>query len=395
MNPHAPIDAARKLVYVINVPTFFLSHRADIARAAQDAGWTVALIAGREPDPAQAAAARARLTAWRIDWRPARFTAAGRNPLRELLGLCSVIAQVRRLRPDVVHTASPKGNLYGGIAARLCRVPKLVVAVSGQGYLFTGRANAGKRLLQRLYLGLIRWVYAHPDCTVIVQNQDDHDSLLQQKLLQASQLCLVPGSGVDLQHFAESPYAEAGCEVLLPARLLADKGVYEFVAAARALRARHADWRFVLAGAADAANPARISRQQVEDWVGQGLVDWLGHQADIRPALRRAGIVCLPSYREGMPKALLEAAAIGRPVVCTDVVGCREAILPGQTGELVPVRDADALADTLSRLIDDPARRAAYAYAAREWAERRFDVRQVVAAHLRIYQAAWHASVSQ
>lgn len=376
---------AQGLAFVVNVPSFFVSHRLDIGLAAKARGWPVSVIAGREATAEPARQSQAVLRSHGIALREAPFSASGTNPFAELRGLWSVLAHVRALKPDIVHTASPKGNLYGGIAARLCRVPKLVVAVSGQGFLFTGQGKGLKRLLASLYLALIRWVYAHPDCTVIVQNRDDWNGLLAAGLLRAEQLVLIPGSGVDLARYADIHESDAEAIVLLPARLLTDKGVCEFVEAARRLRAEGCGWRFVLAGAADAANPAAIASAQVRAWVAEGAVEWLGHCDDMPATFRHAGIVCLPSHREGMPKALLEAAAAGKPVVTCDAVGCREAVIPGETGLLVPVGDATALAAALRTLIDDAGLRTRFGRRARQWAAERFSVGSVVAQVLAIY----------
>jgi glycosyltransferase involved in cell wall biosynthesis len=352
--PALPVEAGMKLTFIVNVPSFFLSHRLPIAMAAKQGGWHVDVVAGHENSIVWQAKSAHTLAQAAIPYHLAAFTAAGVNPFSELRGLLSVIRNVRAIQPDIVHTASPKANLYGGIAARLCRVPKLVVAVSGQGFLFTGKRSGVKASIATLYLALIRWVFAHPNCTVIVQNQDDWNSLLANKLVRVNQLVLIPGSGVDLSLFADQDLQQAQNIVLLPARMLTDKGIAEFVAAAEILKQRGIDWRFVLVGEADGPNPAAIRSEQINAWVEQGHVEWWGYQADMPAVFKQAAIVCLPSYREGMPKALLEAAAAGKPVVTTDVIGCREAIVPGGTGLLVPAANAEALADALDYLIKTP-----------------------------------------
>lgn len=391
--PSPKTATAKRLCFVVNVPSFFLSHRLPIALSALKRGWPVSVIAGQEATPELKLESAALLQSYSIAFRQAPFTASGVNPFAELRGLVAVISALRDLKPAIVHCASPKGNLYGGIAARLCRVPKLVIAVSGQGFLFTGQGRGLKRWLAALYLALIRWVYAHPDCTVIVQNHDDWNHLLQAKLLKASQLVLIPGSGVDLAQFADIQPSDAEAMVLLPARLLTDKGVREFVQAAAILRTEGCTWRFVLAGAADGPNPAAISSAQVNAWVKEGIVEWWGHCPDMPATFRHAGIVCLPSYREGLPKALLEAAAAGKPVVTTDAIGCREAIIPGESGLLVPVADAEALADALRRLMADAELRARFGQRGRLLAAERFSEQQVVEQVMAIYDRP-HASES-
>lgn len=374
-----------KLLFVTNTFSFFLSHRIAIGKEAMRRQYSVAVLSGHELNPEKDAIAKSSLAENGFSVLQAKFTASGVSPFAEIIGLISVIRLVSQFRLDVVHTASPKGSLYGGIAARLCRVPKLVIAVSGQGFLFTGQHNGWKAVIADIYLRLIRWVYAHPNCTVIVQNQDDWNSLLAQRLVQSSQLVLIKGSGVDLDQYAAVKEILPERIVLMPARVLIDKGVHEFVQAAKRLKEKECNWRFVIAGEADGSNPSAISSAQVRQWVDEGVIEWWGHCCDMADVFGEAAIVCLPSYREGMPKALLEAAACGRPVVTTDTVGCREAIIDGETGILVPVRDAEALARALLRLMENPDLRERMGKAGRERAIREFDIKAVVARHMAIY----------
>jgi glycosyltransferase involved in cell wall biosynthesis len=378
---------SKRLIFIINVPAFFLSHRLPIALAAKRDGWQVSLITGQSSSAKMEAESAQRLSVEGISHFQAPFKATGTNPITEAFGLLQVLRHVWRIKPDVIHTASPKGNLYGGIAARICGVPKLVIAVSGQGYLFTGNAGLLKRGIGLFYNALIKWVYRHPDCTVIVQNEDDFSALLKAGMLNQQQLVRIPGSGVDLSLFTDMPSESIENIVLLPARVLRDKGVQEFVDAARELKQSHPDWRFVLAGAADYANPSAFSIEQINAWVNEGIVEWWDYQSDMPAVYRQSAIVCLPSYREGMPKCLLEAAAAGKPVVTTDVIGCREAILPGVTGLLVPVKNPAALASALARLIENPDERHAFGQSARNLAQERFSITAVIERVLRIYQA--------
>ena len=380
------LKKSKHLVFIINVPAFFLSHRLPIALAVKRAGWQVALITGKSSSAKMEVDSVRSLDSFDIPHYSAPFKATGTNPLTEAFGLLQVLRQVYKTKPDVIHTASPKGNLYGGIAARLCGVPKLVIAVSGQGYLFTGNAGIIKRSIGTLYNALIKWVYRHPDCTVIVQNQDDFAVLLNAGMIRKEQLVLIPGSGVNLALFEDMPPELTENIVLLPARMLRDKGVQEFVDAARELKQLHPDWRFVLAGAADYANPSAFSVEQINAWVAEGIVEWWDYQADMPSVYRKTAIVCLPSYREGMPKCLLEAAAAGKPVVTTDVIGCREAIIPDETGLLVPVKDAAALRDALARLMDNPAERAAFGARAKLLAEQKFSIDAVIERVFCIYK---------
>lgn len=375
----------KRLTFVINTAAFFVSHRLPIALAAANSGYDVSLIVGRPASERLEAAAFERLRQNHIQFFPTAFRSSSLSLSTEVPGFLQVLRQLRRLRPLVVHTVTPKGGLYGGLAARVLRVPALVVAISGMGYLFTGDAGGLKRRLARvLYQILMRFVYAHPNKMIIVQNSSDRQAALDAGA-RPEEVFLIPGSGVDLELFSPANAIERQPYVILPARLLRDKGVVEFVAAARILKNRGSKWRFVLVGTIEADNPTVISAAEIESWVAEGSVEWWGYREDMPAIFASAGIVCLPSYREGMPRALLEAAAAGCPIVTTDEPGCREAIIPGETGDLVPPRNAEALAEALQALIDDPERRERYGKAGRDLACRRYGIKAVVDQTLAIY----------
>ncbi len=255
------------------------------------------------------------------------------------------------------------------------------------GYAFTDakRPSTVRSIVSLAYRFLAGLAYGHRNKRVIVQNLDDEAAIVKSGYASREEVRLIPGSGVDLTAFVHTPIEAKEQIVLFPARMLADKGLLELVNAARLLKGKVSGWRFFLAGVADYQNPSSISRQQIQQWQQEGLVEWLGHVADMAPVFARASIVCLPSYREGMPKALLEAAAAGCAVVTTDVTGCREAILPGVTGDLVPVRDSQALAQALLQLMNDTDRRQRYGKAGRQLAIERFGIEAVVDATLAIY----------
>ena len=380
--------AERRIAYVVNHVAFFVSHRLPLAMGARHSGFEVCLLTGQAGSQEMEHAAATQLQAAGVAHQRAVFSSSGMNPLVELLGLLQLVWFILRFRPDVVHCASPKGVLYGGIAARLCCVPGLVLAISGMGYAYTSGAgsNGVRALVRRAYGALAGFAFHHQNVRVIVQNQDDFQSVVEKGLAQPQCVTLIPGSGVNLSLFDGCSPTNKSPAVLLPARMLKDKGIEEFVAAARQLKAELPGWRFVLAGAAGYNNPSAISMAQLQAWQAEGCIEWLGHVDDMTPLFRDAAIVCLPSYREGMPKALLEAAAAGCAVVTTDATGCREAIEPGVTGELVPVRDSDALAKVLLSLVKDGSRRQTYGVKGQERARAMFSVASVVSQTVQIYK---------
>lgn len=378
----------RSLTFVINHAAFFVSHRLPIAIEARRRGYTVNLLIGQAGSESMELMAEQALLSSEIPYRRVAFKSSGINPLVELWGLIKLVWLIRKDQPDLVHTASPKGLMYGGLAARLAGVSGIVFAVSGMGYAATTSGNKGflRSFVGLVYRSFVRLPFGHRNKRVIVQNLDDKRAIVETGYAKADEAVLIPGSGVELGNFVGAVIENKLSIVLLPARMLVDKGVLEFVEAARFLKGQVGSWRFVLAGTDDYQNPTSIPRKQIEAWQSEGIVEWLGHVEDIAPLYAKASIVCLPSYREGMPKVLLEAAAAGCAVVTTDTTGCREAILPGETGDLVPVRNSKALANALLSLINDRERRERYGHAGRSLAIERFGIESVVEQTLQIYE---------
>lgn len=379
---HAPALArgghGRTLLLVVNEARFFLTHRAPLATAARDAGYDVHLVVPHASD------GFADLIRLGFPVHDIPLDRRGMNPIAETRLLARLVGLYRALRPAVVHHVSVKPVLYGSLAARLTRVPRVVNAVSGLGYLHlaTGaRARTVRAVVRRLYQAALR----PPSVRVIFQNADDRAVFVTAGLLEPARAVLLSGgSGVDLVRFAPVPEPQGRPIVMLPARLLWDKGVGEFVEAAQVLHSRGTAARFVLVGDTD-ANRAAVPEAQLREWQCAGIVEWWGRHDDMPTVLSRAAIVVLPSYREGCPKVLLEAAASGRPIVTTDVPGCRDVVASGVEGLLVPARSVAALVEAIATLLTDPARRTAYGRRARARAEAEFGIDRVVAAHLALY----------
>lgn len=377
-----------RIAYVVNHAAFFVSHRLPLAIGARAEGFSVALFTGQPGSCLMEDPALIQLRASEIPYSRTIFRSSGINPLVELAGLIQLTWFLFRFKPNIVHCASPKGVLYGGIAARVCRVPGVVFAITGMGYVYTtGTSKSVKRvIIKSIYGALSRVAFGHRNTKVIVQNNDDYVSAIENGLAEASNLCLIPGSGVDLSKYSDCQISDKKQHVLLPARMLRDKGVVEFVAAAREIKKIEPSWRFLMAGAAGYDNPTAICEDEINGWVAEGVIEWLGHVEDMLPLYSDAAIVCLPSYREGMPKSLLEAAAAYCAVVTTDVIGCREAIDPGVTGELVPVRDHEKLAEALLVMIQNREKRESYGIKGRERAVKNFSIQSVVKQTTNIYK---------
>lgn len=289
-------------------------------------------------------------------------------------------------RVTLVHSFTIKCAIYGSLAARLARVPARVNAVTGMGYVFTNN-DLKARLLRPLVRGLMKLALDGRDARLILLNRDDLAFFKQSKLIDPNLIRMLPGAGIDCRRFtpAVSPRHNGRFRVVLPARMLWDKGVAEYVDAARMLRAEGRDIEFLLAGAPDPGNPVAVPEQTIHGWVKEGVVSWLGHVDDMPSLFRSVDVVVLPSYREGLPTGLTEAGACALPLVTTDVPGCREVVTHDVDGLLLPMKDARALADALARLHNDPALCRRLGTAARKKALAEFDGRIVNERTLAIY----------
>ncbi len=366
-----------RLLFIVNVDWFFLSHRLPLALAARDAGYEVH-VATAVTGPAAA------IESHGFTLHPLSLDRRSAGPLAAMRLMWTLWRLMRTLRPSVAHLVTIKPVLLGGLASRLAGVPRVVAAISGLGFVFTARgAVAGVR--KWLVAGLYRLALGGSRTQVIFQNSDDQALLQRHAGIRDAQVVRIRGSGVDLRAWRAQPLPPGPPLVLMASRLLVDKGVNEFLAAARALRG-HAGARFVLVGDIDPGNPTSLAREQVQRCVDDGVVEWWGQRSDMQQVLAAAHVVVLPSYREGLPKVLIEAAASGRAVVTTDVPGCRDAIIAGQTGLLAEARNPLALAAAIKSLLDAPERIAAFGSAGRRLAEDAFDVREVIASHLRLYR---------
>ena len=367
----------------------FISHRLPIATAARNAGYAVHIAYG-----AVGKAIESELVSQGFELHHVSIQRGGTNPIADLWSIFLLWRLFRRVRPDLVHLITIKPILYGGIAARLARVPAVVSAIAGLGFLFIEQKGIKATFLRYVIKPLFHLALKHPYQFLIFQNKDDRDRVLATTRVNLSQTKLIRGSGVDLNACLLKPEPEEVTVVAMASRLLRDKGVLEFIAAAYLLRRRGIMAEFWLIGDIDLANPASITPKEVAAWKAEGVVKCLGYRRDVVSLYTKSQIVVLPSYREGLPKSLIEAAACGRAVVTTDVPGCRDAIEPGVSGLLVPARDHVALADAIQLLIKDPVKRKEMGAAGRVLAESEFGIEKVIAAHLKIYREIKELSAS-
>ena len=351
-----------------------------IARMIEEGHEVVACAPDEEPEVLE------RLARMGVRFRRTPMARAGTNPLHDIRTLLHYRRLMRAERPDVVVAYTQKPIIYGGLAARLWSRARYFSIMSGLGYVFSEEAD-GRRWLRSVVSRLYRIGIAQARC-IFVFNSDDHRLMQESGIVSPTQRVMqVPGSGIDLRHFAEQPLPKGPFTFLMMGRLMRDKGVGEYVEAARIVRARHPDVRFLLLTRPETENPTGYTAADLDRWREAGLIEFLPETRDVRPFIASAHAFVLPSfYREGLPRTILEALATGRPVITTDMPGCRDPITHGVNGLLVPPRDASALADAMEAMIANPQRVTAMAGAARQTAVDVYDVDKVNALLLETMQ---------
>lgn len=367
----------RKVLFVVNDAGFFRSHRLCLAKEALRRGFEPVVACGESTGEGS-------LEELGIRYRVFDLSRSGLNPLRDVKTFLALLRIYRDEAPDLVHHVTIKPVIYGTLASRFAHVPAVVNAIPGMGFVFTQRGSKARAVRSLVNL-LYRIALSHDNMRFIFQNREDLQSFVENTVIPEQLTHLIRGSGVDLNEFPFVAEPADPVTFVLVARMLSDKGIREFVAAARSVRLLQPSWRFQLVGGIDQGNPSSLTEGELKAWHAEGIVEWLGHRSDVRPYLARSHVVCLPSYREGLPKSLLEASSIGRPMIASNVPGCREVVRDGITGLLVEPRDSTALADAMLRLGLDPVLRRRLGKAARERAEGLYSIDDVVRDTFLIY----------
>ena len=381
-----------KIILFANTEWYLYNFRLSLAQALRSEGHEVVLVS-----PPGKYSRRLEEAGFR--WISFPLSRRGTNPLAELATIWRLRNLYRMEKPDIVHHFTIKCVLYGSLAARLAgmrsrtRKSAVINAITGLGFVFIDqgwRAGGLRWLVNRFYRIALK------NTQVVFQNEDDRALFLEKGLVTESQVCLIPGSGVDTARFGMEPARAAlPVVVVLPARMLWDKGVREFVEAAEILKAQGVPARFALVGDTDPNYPACVPEQQLNEWQSSGIVEWWGWQEDMVAVYRQADIVCLPSYREGLPRTLVEAAACGRALVAADVPGCRSIVRQGENGLLVPARDGKALAEALCTLILDADLRQKMGRCGREIVVREYSLERVLGDTLFLYKSGAAAGEDQ
>lgn len=364
-------------MFVVNTDTFFLSHRLPIALASLKKGFEVHIATG-------VTNAKDEMQALGLVVHPLSLNRRSTDVWSNVCVFFQLLRVFIRVRPDIVHLVTIKPVLLGGLATRFAGVRCVVAAISGLGFIFLSKGIIAS-LRRRLVGAMYRLALKHGNLKVIFQNEEDRRKIIGLTGLPRSKTILIQGSGVDLNEYIASSLPNGIPVVMMAARLLVDKGVREFIEAAGLLKDRGTIARFVLVGNPDPGNPATIVDGEINQWLSEGVIEYWGRRDDMPHVLSLSHIVVLPSYMEGLPKILIEAAACGRPVVTTNVPGCRDAIIANITGVLVPLRDSLAMADTIDMLLANRSLCEQMGRAGRVMAENGFDVKAVIKQHLHIY----------
>jgi glycosyltransferase involved in cell wall biosynthesis len=366
-----------RIVLFANTDWYLFNHRLSLARAARERNLEVILVSPGGPYAD-------RLIADGFQWFELPMDRAGMNIMREILTIYRNIRLYQQIKPDLAHHFTVKPVFYGSLAARWLGVPAVVNSITGLGYLFIHH-SPHVALIRQLLKPIYTRAMNHPNQKVIFQHQGDLDAYQTLGLVNPENAVIIPSSGVDLTRFQPKADPKGTPVILMATRMLWDKGIGDLIEATAQLKAGGIKVRVVLVGKPDEGNPTSIPEEQLQDWHSEGVVEWWGHQEDMPEIFAKSHIVVLPSHSEGVPKSLIEAAAMGKPIVATDLPGCREIVRNEWNGLLVPTNDAIALTKALERLMQDPALRKLMGENGRRIVEEQFADRIVNQRTMNIY----------
>jgi glycosyltransferase involved in cell wall biosynthesis len=371
------MEERKKIFFVVNVDWFFLSHRLPLALQAIKRGFDVYLLTADTGKKKE-------IEKYGIHFINIPFERSGKNIFHELKCIRILEKHYRKLKPDIIHHVTLKASLLGSVATKISNKKNVINAISGLGYNFTNERNG---MLQKMIRLMMKKSFTSEYFYFILQNPDDIATMKEFKFVPDNHYKLIKGSGVDLQEFPFTKLKDKEkVRILFPARILYDKGVIELIKAATILEKK---WNgkaiFILAGDCDESNKAVVPPRDLEKLLIPGYIEWIGFKKNMVEQYQLSDIVVLPSYREGLPKSLIEACAIGRPIITTDVPGCRECVVDGYNGRIVPVKMIDLLANAIDELCDSRQKRIEMGKNSRELSEREFSIEKVIDKTFAIY----------
>ena len=369
----------KKIFIVVNIDVFFLSHRKEIALNALKEDFDVTIVAADTGKKNE-------IINLGLKFINLPMSRSGKNIFQDLRSFLFLMRLYKSERPDIVHHVGLKTLLWGGLAAKITKINGVVNAVSGLGTLFS---QDKKTLLSNLVIKVLRFSHKREKLFIIFQNNEDKSFFLDKKIVRFEQIQMTNGSGVDLEKYAYSEEVKnVEIKIILTARMIIEKGVFVLINAAEVLKERYkGKIKFLLCGKID-DSPQAIKKEELEYLCDGEYIQWLDFRTDIPTLLKESHIVVLPSYyREGIPKSLIEAAAIGRPIITTDSVGCKEVVIDNYNGYLVPIKDSNAIAEKIEILIQDENKRLEMGQNSRYLAESKFSIADVINKHIEIYQS--------
>lgn len=374
----------KKIAFLINHLSFFHSHLMPHVLIARKKGYDIKVFCGKHLSEESEIFAKKQLKLNKIKFINCGFDSTSLNPANDVVAFFKLLSSVKKFKPDIIHITTPKAQILGGIVAKVLKIQGIIIFVSGMGYLFSNNLNFVEKIYKFLFFIFQKKIFNHENIKVIVENKNDYKYFINSFLLSKKKICIIKGSGVDLKKFKKINIKKNNI-ILLPARVLKEKGILEFIAAARILKKKY-NFKFVVAGSLDYKKMSNFSLSEINKINYDNVVEFAGYQKNILKLYKKTAIVCLPSYREGLPKSLCEAAALGLPIVTTRAVGCTEVVKQNFNGELCFVKDPISLARKLEKLILNPLLRNFYGKNSILLARSSFDINIIGKKMINIYR---------
>lgn len=374
--------SSKKIAYVINHLSFFHSHILPHAIVAKKNGFIIKVFCGNSVSINSEKFARNQLKKKKINFVNCNFDSASLNPVKDIFAFFKILRELRNYQPDIVHIITPKAQILGGICSRILKIKAIVIFISGMGYLFSNNLNFLEKIYKKLFYFIQILIFSHKNFKIIVENKYDYRYFINSFSLRKNQISIIKGSGVDLIKFKKVNINKNKI-ILLPARVVREKGIVEFIKASKLLK--QYQYKFVVAGSLDYEKSSGLKKEKLNELNIEKTVKFIGYQKNIYSILKKTAIVCLPSYREGLPKSLCEAAACGIPIVATRTVGCTEVVKSEFNGELCKVKDHLSLARKIEKLVLKPKLRISYGNNSVNFAKKNFDIKLISVKIIEIY----------
>ena len=373
-----------KVAYIVNNAAFFISHRLSIIREAKKKGFDAKVFFGRPGSLTLDKKTIQIFSKYKINHKELPFNTTISNPILELIGLVSLYHHIRKFNPDIIHMISPKGIFYGTIVSLFVKTNKNILSFSGLGNIFSINRSIKDIIVKKIYIFILRNIIQRNIISIIVQNRDDYKIVHKDLNINKKNIHLILSSGIQVNNKSKVNLKNKKPIVLLPARIVIEKGIIEFCKAAEILKMKYPKWKFYLAGTLDYSSQSKIDFLYLDNLHKRQIINLMGHVENMKTLYQKVSIVCLPSYREGFPKCLIEAASEGCAVLTSNVTGCKDAIIKGKTGDLFEVKNTSDLTKKIERLILDRKRREKYAKNGFMFSKQ-FDIQKIVNKNISIY----------